>query len=84
LGGAENWALRKTGQKYLERFEMWYWRGMEKIGWTERVRNVCRVKEERYVLHTMKMKEGRLDWSHLTCELLSKHVIEGKVEVTVR
>jgi hypothetical protein len=37
--GAEMWTLRKPDQKYLEGFEMWYWRRMEKIGWTGRVRN---------------------------------------------
>jgi hypothetical protein len=33
--GAEIWAL----WKYLESFEMCCWRRMEKISWTERVRN---------------------------------------------
>jgi len=27
--GAENWALRKADQKYLESFEKWRWRRME-------------------------------------------------------
>ena len=26
-------------QKYLESFEMWCWRRMEKISWTDHVRN---------------------------------------------
>jgi hypothetical protein len=39
LYGAETWALRKVEQKYLERFEMWCWRRMEKNSWTDRVRN---------------------------------------------
>jgi hypothetical protein len=39
LCGAEKWTLRKVDQKYLERFEMWCWRRMEKISWTDRVRN---------------------------------------------
>jgi hypothetical protein len=37
--GAETWTLRKVDQKYLESFEMWCWRRMEKISWTGRVRN---------------------------------------------
>ena len=32
-------ALWKLAQKYLERFEIWRWRKMEKISWTDRVRN---------------------------------------------
>jgi hypothetical protein len=26
-------------QKHLESFEMWYWRRMEKISWTDHVKN---------------------------------------------
>jgi hypothetical protein len=39
LYGAETWTLRKVDLKYLESFEMWCWRRMEKISWTDRVRN---------------------------------------------
>jgi len=28
-----------VNQKYLESFEMWCWRRMEKINWTDCVRN---------------------------------------------
>jgi hypothetical protein len=37
LYGAETCTLRKVGQKYLESFEMWCWRGMEKMRWNDRV-----------------------------------------------
>jgi len=37
--GAETWTLRAADQKYLESFEMWCWRRMEKIIWNDRVRN---------------------------------------------
>jgi hypothetical protein len=37
--GAETWKLRKVDQKYLGSFKMWRWRMMEKIIWTDRVRN---------------------------------------------
>ena len=39
LYGAENWTLRATDKKYLKGFEMWCWRRMEKISWTDHVRN---------------------------------------------
>jgi hypothetical protein len=39
LFGAETWTLQAVDQKYLKRFEMWCWRRMEKISWTEHVRN---------------------------------------------
>jgi hypothetical protein len=38
LWGAETWTLQKVDQKCLEGFEMWCWRRMEKISWTDRVR----------------------------------------------
>jgi hypothetical protein len=37
--GAETWTLRAVDQKNLESLEMWCWRRMEKISWTDRVRN---------------------------------------------
>jgi len=37
--GAKTWTLQKVNQKYLESFEMWCWRRIEKIIWTDRVRN---------------------------------------------
>ena len=37
--GAETWTFRAVDQKRLESFEMWCWRRMEKISWTDHVRN---------------------------------------------
>jgi hypothetical protein len=37
--GADTWALRTADQKFLGSFEIWYWRGMEKISWTDHVKN---------------------------------------------
>jgi hypothetical protein len=39
LYGAEPWTLRKVDLKYLDSFEMWCWRRIEKIGWTDHLRN---------------------------------------------
>jgi len=39
LYGAETWTLRAVDQKHLESFKMWCWRRMEKISWTDHVRN---------------------------------------------
>ena len=49
LYGAETWTLRAEDQKHLESFEMWCWRRMEKISWTDHVRNeevLLRVNEQ--------------------------------------
>ena len=56
LYGAETWTLRAVDQKHLESFEMWCWRRMEKIIWTDHVRNedvLLRVKEQRNILHSI-------------------------------
>ena len=37
LYGSDTWTLRKLERKYLESFEMWYCRRMEKIKWSEKV-----------------------------------------------
>jgi hypothetical protein len=63
LYGAETWTLRKVDQKYLESFEMWGWRRMEMISWTDRVRNeevLHTVRGERNILHTIKRRHA--DW----------------------
>jgi hypothetical protein len=42
--------LRAVDQKHVESFEMWCWRRIEKISWTDHVRNeevLLRVKEQR-------------------------------------
>jgi hypothetical protein len=85
LYGAETWTLRKVDQKYLESSEMWCWGRMEKISWTDRVRNeevLHRVKEERNVLHTRTIGRRKANWiGHiLRRNCLLKHVIEGKLE----
>ena len=57
LYGAETWTLRAVDQKHLESFEMWCWRRVEKISWTDHVRNedvLLRVKEQRNILHEIR------------------------------
>ena len=39
LLGVETCTHRKVERKYLESFDTWCWRRMEKIIWTDRVRN---------------------------------------------
>jgi hypothetical protein len=83
LCGAETWTLRKVDQKYVESFEMWCWRRMEKISWTDRVGNeevLHRVKGERNILHTVKRRKANWIGRILRRNCILKHVIEGNVE----
>jgi hypothetical protein len=58
------------------------WRRMEKISWTDHVRNeevLQRIKEERNILHTIKRREANWIVHILRRNCLLKHVIEGKL-----
>ena len=73
LYGAETWTLPAADQKYLESFEMWCWRRMEKIIWTDHVRN-----EE--VLHEIRKRNAIWIGHILRRNFLLKQVIEGKIK----
>jgi hypothetical protein len=50
LYGAETWTPRAVDQKHVESFEMWCWRRMKKVSWTDHVRNeevLLTVSEQR-------------------------------------
>jgi hypothetical protein len=81
LCGAETWTLGRVDQKYLESFDMWCWRRMEKMSWTDRVRNevLHRVKE-RNIVHTIKRRKANWIGHILRKNCLLKQVIEGKLE----
>jgi hypothetical protein len=56
---------------------------MEKISWTDRVRNeevLHRVKEERNMLHTIKRRKANWIGYTLRRNCLVKHDLEGKTE----
>jgi len=83
LYGAETWTLRAVDQEQLESFEMWWWRRMEKISWTDHVRNeevLLRVKEERNILHEIRNRKA--NWiGHTLCRnCLLQRVIGGKIK----
>jgi hypothetical protein len=83
LYGAETWTLRAVDQKHLESFEMWCWRRMEKISWTEHVRNkevLFRVKEQRNTLHEIHKQKANWIGHILRTNFLIQRVIEGKIQ----
>jgi len=83
LYGAETGTLRAVHQKQLESFEMWCWRRMEKIVWSEHVRNekvLLRVKEQWNIIHEIRKRKA--NWiGHILCRnCLLQRVIEGKIK----
>jgi len=83
LYGAETWKIRAADQKYLESFEMWCWRRIEKISWTDHVRNeevLLRVNEQRNILHEIRKRKANWIGHILRRNCLLKQVIEGKIK----
>jgi len=57
----ETWVLNKMEQKFFESFEMWCWRRMLRISWTERRTNenvLNEINETREILTTIKEEDG--------------------------
>jgi hypothetical protein len=83
LYGAENGTLRAVDQKHLESFEIWCWRRMEKVSWTDQVRNedvLLRVKEQRNILHEIRKLKANWIGHILRRNSLLQRVIEGKIQ----
>ena len=80
--GAKIWTLRQNEQKLLEAFEMWIWRRIERVKWTDKIKNAVvleRVVEGRIMLELLKkMKRNWLShWLRRNC--LLKCALEGMV-----
>ena len=83
LCGAETGTLWAVDQKQLESFEMWCWRRMEKIIWTDHVRNeevLLRVKEQRNILQEIRKWKANWIGHILRRNCLLQRVIEGKIK----
>jgi formylmethanofuran dehydrogenase subunit E-like metal-binding protein len=88
LYGVWTWMLRAVDQKHLESFEMWCWRRMEKISWTDHARKevLLRVSKQRNILHEIRKRKANWIGHILRRNCLLKEVIEwkiqGQIEVT--
>jgi len=83
LYGAETWTLRAVDQKHLQSFKMWCWRRMEKISWTDHVRNedvLLRFKEKRNILHKIRKRKANWIGHILRRNCLLQRFIEGKIK----
>jgi hypothetical protein len=89
--GSENRTVWKVDHKYLESFEVWYWRRIETIRWTDRVRNkevLHRVKEKRNVLHTIRRRKanwiGRIFRRNCILKHITARKVDGGIQMTGR
>jgi hypothetical protein len=70
-------------QKHLESSEMWCWRRMEKIRWTDHLKNedeLLTVKEQRNILHEISKRKTNWIGQSLRRNCLLQRVIEGKIK----
>src|SRR5215470_9981515 len=81
--GSETWVMKSEECRRIQAFEMWLWRRMEKIKWTEKVTNdsVLATVNEKYAL-VEKIKKVKKSWiGHvIRGEGLMKEVMEGRME----
>ena len=69
--------------KHLESFEVWCWRRMEKMTWTDHVRNeeiLLRDKEQRNILHEISKRKANWIGHILRRNCLLQRVIEWKIK----
>jgi len=85
LYGAETWTLKVGSMNRLEAFEMWCYRKMLKISWTDKVTNEAvlqRINKERELLTTIKKRKSAY-FGHIMradkYEVLQL-IIQGKIE----
>ena len=83
LYGAETWTLRKEDEKRLEAFEIWVWRAMENVRWTDKVSNdkvLRRIGEEKRILKVIEnRKRNWLDHCLRRDCLLTKMCIRDRL-----
>ena len=82
LYDAETWTLR-AAEEIPGKFLMWCCRRMEKISWTDHVRNeevLLGFNEQRNILHEIRKRKANWIGHILLRNCLLKQVIEGKIQ----
>ena len=83
LYGSETWTLRKVDIRKLEALEMWLWRRMEKIKWSDKITNdvvLERVGVERQLMNQLRSRKKSWIGHVLRGNGLLREVIEGRME----
>ena len=82
LYGAETWALRAEDIKRIEAFEMWVWRKMQKVRWSERKTNeevLEMIDEQRSLMDRIIRSKKKWIGHIVRGDGLLKEVIEGRM-----
>ena len=81
--GAETWTMSKEIERRLQSFEMWCWRRLLKVKWTEKKtkeRVLDEIGEERKLLSSIKKRKHCWIGHVLRHEGMLKEVMEGRME----
>jgi hypothetical protein len=83
LYGAETWTLKKEEMRRLDSLEMWLWRRMEKISWTEKKTDVVvleMVGEKRHLVDLIVQRKKNWIGHVMRGDGLLRDIIEGRME----
>ena len=83
LYGSETWTLQKEDIWRLEAFEIWIWRLMMKVPWTEHKTNeeiLKMVETEREIMDTVRSRQKRWLGHILTHDSLLRITLEGQIQ----
>ena len=82
--GCESWTIKKAEHRWIDAFELWYWRGLLRVLWTARRSNQSILKEisptcslKGLMLKLKLQYFGHLMWR---ADSLEKTLILGKIE----
>ena len=88
LYGCESWTVKKAEHRRIDAFELWYWRRLLRVPWTERKSNLSILNEispecslERLILKVKLQYFGHL---MRRTDSLEKTLMRGKTEGRMR
>jgi hypothetical protein len=80
--GSEAWTMNKGIEKRLEATEMWFWRRMLKVPWTDKITNeniLKQINEKRKTIKELRKKQSRFIGHILRKGKLENIVTTGKI-----
>src|SRR6218665_858012 len=83
LYGAETCTMRREDVKRIEAFEMWIWRRMERISWTDHRTNeevLKKVEENRSLIYITRTRQKNWIGHILRGNSLQGEIMEGRME----
>ena len=84
--GCESWTIKKPECQRIDAFELWFWRRLLKVPWTERRSNQSILKEinPEYSLEGLMLKLQYFGYLMRRADSLEKTLMLGKIEGRMR